>query len=691
MLKSFLLAAGDAVPVKEDFWNVLPLGKYVVYGLVIPLSIAFLWGFYKRCKMWKQGAKEREPRLDNLVKRAGFLLKFFITPQRMFHDFWAGLAHGLIMCGFLMLFVLGAVMDAINANIVHYIQGWIYLTQSLILEIGGAMVLVGIIIAVVRRYLVRPKHLEQSSQAGLILLWLFVVIITGFGVEGLRLQATELVEHPDWAAYSFLGVACGKLFEGIGLGNGAVLGTHLALWYIHMLISMGFIAYIGWSKLRHMFTSAANIFLQSTQPKGEIPEIKDIEEVERWGVGKIEELTWKQLLDLDACTRCGRCEFHCPAFATDKPLSPKKVIGDLKAQMEKFLGGDKPAAKPDEETSANEEEAREPALVGGRIEDDVLWACTTCGACVEHCPVYVSALDKIVDMRRYLVLMESRFPTEVTNVFKGMENNANPYQIGNDKRIDYLEGEEVKLLSDDSDVEILYWAGCANSYDPRNQKVAKNFIGLMKKAGVNFGMLGTEEMCCGETARRMGNEYLAQTMVQQNIEIFNNYKVKKIVTGCPHCYNTFKNEYAQFGGNYEVLSHIEYLAELIAGGRLKPVKEVKGKVMYHDSCYLGRHNGIYDAPREILAAIPGLELVEFDRNREHAFCCGCGGGRMWMEETLGTRINEARVKEGLEKNPDMLVVACPYCMTMFEDGIKAHDAEERVKARDLSEILAQSL
>ena len=692
MLETILLTAGETVPGKEDFWNVETLGAIIVYALVPILLFLLFWGFYKRFAMWRRGTKDSEPRLNHIIKRIGFVLKYFCLPQRMFQDFWAGFAHALILCGFLILFLFGAMMDAINANVVHYLQGWIYLAQSFILETGGLMVIIGIIISAVRRYIVRPRHLEQSNQAGLILLWLFVVIITGYGVEGLRLQATELTEHPDWAVYSYLGMLCGNVFEAIGLGTGVVLWSHKALWYIHMLISMGFIAYIGWSKLRHIFTGTANIFLQSMRPKGEIPEIKDIEEAERWGVGKIEEFTWKQLLDLDACTKCGRCEFHCPAFATDKPLSPKKVIDDLRQQMEKFLAGGRAApASGEKENNSEEEKARDPLLVGGRIEDDVLWACTTCGACVEHCPVFVSSMDKIVDMRRNLVLMESRFPAEITNVFKGFENNSNPYQIGNDKRIDFLEGEQVKLLSEDANAEVLYFVGCADSFDPRNQKVALAFIKLMKAAGVNFAMLGTEETCCGEAARRMGNEYLAQTLMQQSIETFNNYKVKKIVTSCPHCFNTFKNEYPQFGGNYEVLSHTQFIAQLIADGRLKPAKQISGKIMYHDSCYLGRHNNIYETPREILAVIPGLEVVEFERNRQNAFCCGCGGGRMWMEEDIGTRINEARVAEGLENNPDMMAVACPYCMTMIEDGLKAHNAEERVKVLDISEIIAQTI
>jgi Fe-S oxidoreductase len=439
-----------------------------------------------------------------------------------------------------------------------------------------------------------------------------------------------------------------------------------------------------------MCTSSLNIFLQSLGSRGEIREIPDIEEQERWGNSKIEHFTWKQLLDLDACTRCGRCEANCPAHATEKPLSPKKIIGDLKCEMERLPSLPKPPKGEEEDFQDGR-----PALVGEVVEDEANWACTTCLSCLEHCPVEISAADKIMDMRRHMVLMESRFPQEVQTVFEGMENNSNPYKMSNDSRLDFLKGvEDVKLFSDcppDERPELLYFAGCASSFDPRNQKVAIAFVQLLKKAGVDFAMLGPEEGCCGETGRRLGNEYLAQALMQTNVETFKNYGVKKIVTSCPHCFNTFKNEYHQFGAELETVSHVELLMQLIDEGRLKPTKEIPGRILYHDSCYLGRHNGVYDRPRDILYSIPGLRPAEFERNREHAFCCGCGGGRMWLEETVGERINEVRTDEALAEKPDMIGVACPYCMTMFTDGLKAKGASDRVRAVDLAELLLEAL
>ncbi|MFH1549127.1 MAG: (Fe-S)-binding protein [Planctomycetota bacterium] len=633
-----------------------------------------------------------ENRFDRIPARIKSALVNAFGQRRVVSQF-GGWTHFFIFWGFLVLMIKTAetlIRGVAMRFSLDFISPVPYAILITLQDIMGMVVIVVVFITAVRRYFFRPERLEWTAHAmfdaGLILSLILVLMVSMF--------LSDASEHLLWGeknAYvpPFTGLAKAIIDGG---SPGSLLALHEITWWVHVVVLLAFLVYIPYSKHLHILAAIPNCFFVNFAPRGELKKMDlEDEEAESFGAGSVTDFTWKQLLDGYACTECGRCTVACPAYLTDKPLNPKLVIRKLK---EKLLESRDILLKPKSDSSGGESasEAEQKPLIGeGAIEDDELWSCTTCLACAQSCPVLIEHPRAIVDMRRYLVLMESRFPAEVTNVFKGMENNANPYQIGNDKRNDYLEGEEIKLLSDDPDVEILYWAGCANSYDPRNQKVAKSFIGLMKKAGVNFGMLGPEEKCCGETARRMGNEYLAQMLMQQNVEVFNKYKVKKIVTGCPHCFNTFKNEYAQFGANLEVYSHTEFLLELINDGRLRPVKEVKGTAMYHDSCYLGRYNDIYDAPREILAAIPGLELVEFDRNREHAFCCGCGGGRMWMEETLGTRINEARVKEGLEKNPDMMVVACPYCMTMFEDGIKALNAEERVKACDLSEILAQSL
>ena len=683
-----------AVPMREIFWNVPGWVEPVLFFVFVPILLAvFLYGFWRRYQLWRMGQPEREKRLDQIGKRIKLTLKGVFASKTMYNDMWAGIIHGLIFFGFFILFFFGAVLDAINLHIgehllgTHLIQGVPYLIQSFILEIAGFMLLFGVILAAIRRYIVRPAHLEQSAEAGIILLALFLVCLTGFAVEGFRLGADE----PQWAAWSIGGKISADIFSGMGVTKDLMFGSHMLMWWIHMLLSFGLVAYIAWSKLRHMCTSAANIFLQSLRPRGEVPIIEDIEEQERWGNSKIEHFTWKQLLDLDACTRCGRCEANCPAHLTEKPLNPKKIIGDMKGRMETIPS----LPKPKEGENVEEFDDGRTPLVGGVIEDEALWACTGCLACLGHCPVEIPVADKIIDMRRHLVLMESRFPKEAQAAFEGMENNSNPYKIGNDTRLDFLKDvEDVKVFSELEEGErpdLCYFAGCSASFDPRNQKVAIAFIRLLKKAGVDFAMLGPEENCCGDSARRLGNEYLSQSLVRMNIETFGNYGIKKIVTACSHGYNMLKNEYQQFGVEIEVISHVELLQQLISEGRLKPVKPVEGKILYHDSCCLGRYNGIYDAPRDIMYAIPGLRPAEFERNREHSFCCGGGGGRMWLDETIGKNINEVRTQEALDEEPKMIATACPFCMTMFEDGLKAKEAEEKVKAIDLCELLLQSV
>ncbi len=378
--------------------------------------------------------------------------------------------------------------------------------------------------------------------------------------------------------------------------------------------------------------------------------------------------------------RCGRCQENCPAYLTGKPLNPKKIILDLKKQMEIV------------QASSNEHPRPVPPLVGGSgVKEDELWACTTCMACQEHCPVFITQMEKIVEMRRGLVLMESRFPPEVQLIFRNLENNSNPWGVGRGLRADWAKGLEVTTMAEGSEVEWLFWVGCAGSFDDRNRRVAASLAKILKACGENFSILGTEESCCGDPARRIGNEYLYQVLVQANIEVFKTYGVKKILTMCPHCFNTLKNEYPQFGGNYPVMHYTQFLAEALAKGQLKLRKPLNQVVSYHDSCILGRGNGIYEEPRQILKAIPGLEMVEMDGHRTRSFCCGAGGGRMWMEENIGTRINRMRTEQAMQTKAHYVGTACPYCLTMIEDGMKEKGLGESMAALDLCELVMRSL
>jgi Fe-S oxidoreductase len=449
---------------------------------------------------------------------------------------------------------------------------------------------------------------------------------------------------------------------------------------------LGFLVYIPFSKHLHILGAIPNVFFRRFRPVGELTKMNlEDENAESFGVGKVEEFTWKQLLDLYACTECGRCSENCPANLTGKPLSPKETIHHLKKHLE-AKGKLMLAAQ------ATPGAELERALIGEVCFHDEIWSCTTCGNCMEHCPVFIEHIDKYVDMRRYLVLTESKFPPEVQTVFRNWETNSNPWGMGFATRGDWAGGLEVKTLAEDPNVEYLFYVGCSGSFDDRGKKIAAATVKLLNRAGVSFGILGVEERCCGETARRIGNEYLFQTMATELAGIINGYGVKKIITTCPHGYNCLKNEYPQFGGVWEVHHHSEFLAGLLREGRLKPMRVLDRRLVFHDSCYLGRYNGLYEEPRALLRSIPGLQRFDMDRSRAKSFCCGAGGGRMWMEEKLGhMKINDARTEQALSLDPELIAVCCPFCTTMFEDGIKARDMQEKVKVYDVAELLEQSV
>lgn len=653
-----------------------------MYLLAAAAVATFAYGVYRRYRLWRLGREEI--RWDAIAQRSASFLKYGLAQLRLLQEPYAGAFHLSISVGFVLLFVgTGLIFfqeDLLDPLFsVTFLRSTFYLIFSLILDLAGLLAIMGVLLAAIRRYLLRPDRLDNTADSGVLLLLLFSVLTTGFFVEGFRLAATR----PAWAAWSPAGSLLSKLF--LGLEPSSLLSLHSLMWWIHLLLALGLVAYIPHSKILHVFTSPANTFLRSLKPKGQLVPI-DIETAETYGVAEVNEFTWKGLFDLDACMQCGRCQDWCPAYLSQKPLSPKKMIKDLKIYLNRK--GPQLLHQTGDQRGGP---GSEPRLIGPAVSEDELWACTTCRACMEHCPVFVEHIDKIVDMRRNLVLMESRFPQEVVATFKNMETNSNPWGIGWAARADWTEGLEVKTLSEGQEVDLLFYVGCAGSFDDRNKQVARSFVKILKAAGVNFSILGAKEKCCGDSARRIGNEYLFQTMASENIEIMKKYEVRKIVTLCPHCYNTFKNEYPQFDGHFSVTHHTEFLTDLMAGNRLPLVKKMERTVAYHDSCYLGRYNDIYEAPRRILSAIPGLKRVELERCRSDSFCCGAGGGRMWMEETIGQRINEIRTEEILRKEPDVIGTACPYCLTMFEDGIKAKNGEETLAAKDLLELVAQAI
>ena len=676
---------------REVFWNAASFELILFAFAAVALAI-FGYGLYRRWQMWKAIGKP-EDRTDNAGERIKSLIVNGFFQFKTFKDVYPGIMHALIFFGFFIL-IFGAAFDATHFHfpfLVPFFHGGFYLWFSLTMEIFGLAVLVGIIIALYRRYIQKQDRLTTDGKPdtiaddAIVLVLIGGIIITGFLIEALRLYVNVNVDGFTWGKWSFVGYALSQTLTGVSYDTARIL--HKWMWWIHAFIAMGFIAYIPYSRLLHMFTAPANQYMISLKPKGYLEPIRDFETAESFGVGQLEDFTWKQIFDSDACTKCGRCQEGCPAYLSGKPLSPKKVIQDLKVYWEERVPvviAAKKAAPEGEEPQIPEPEK---TMVGEVIDLHELWACTNCMYCMEHCPVCIEHVPKIVGMRQYKVLMEADFAPELQLTYRNMENNSNPWGMGAHLRSDWAPELGVKTLAEDSNVEYLYYVGCSGSFDDRGKKVAVAFAKILKEAGVSFGILGQEEGCCGDSAMRGGNEYLSQTLVQTNIDVMNGYNVKKIICTCPHGYNTLKKDYPLFDGNYEVYHHTEILADLIAKGKIKLKKPVEGLFTYHDSCFLGRYNDIYDQPRNILNAVPGMDLVEMDRNRSKSFCCGAGGARMWMEEDIGERINDMRTDQAIEKNADTIAVGCPFCLTMMEDGIKDREKEESMTALDIAEIV----
>ena len=456
---------------------------------------------------------------------------------------------------------------------------------------------------------------------------------------------------------------------GAGMGEGALRATHLTVWLFHAVLSLGFIATIPYSYFSHLVTTPLNIFFSKLTPRGAIRPIQNIEEAESLGISKLEEFSWKRRLDFDACLECGRCQAVCPAYLAGSALSPKRVIVKLKRHLHGELPG---------------------PIHGSLIQPNELWACTTCMACVQECPAFIDIVDTIIDLRRYLALSEGALPSTAPQSLQNIQRAGNPWGLPRTERLAWAEGLDVPVMEAGKEVEYLYWVGCSASYDKRNQAIARSVVKILKTAGVSFGVMA-EERCHAEVGRRLGEEYLYQTVQQENIEAINQYRFKKVITHCPHCFNTIKNEFPQFGGTYEVLHHSVVINELIASGKITPRKRLDATIAFHDSCYLGRYNGIMEAPRQVAKSVPGLTLIEPPRNRERGLCCGGGGGHMWMEVPAEKRVNIIRVEELLETKADIVGTACPFCLAMVDLGRKVKEAEATVQVKDVSELVAESL
>ena len=656
----------------------------MIYVLAAIALAFWVFGLYRRYQLWRLGKPDDCSK--DIGKRTPVFIRTtivdFLAHRRFLRDPYPGMMHLILFWGFVIL-LLASGVDAFTHYITGHIIGTPYLWFKLIVNIAGLLALIGIIMAAFRRYILRPKRLNTLLDDDIGIALIAAMLITGFMVEGLRQTATELALHPDWAPWSAGGYVLAKAFA--GMSQDSLLFWHRLLWWFHSALVIGAIIYSGlaFSKLQHIVVSPLNTFFRSLGPVG-VPASINIEnaESEPLGVGAIKDFTWKQLLDLDACTNCGRCQDACPAWATGKPLSPRKVVQDLKVHMLK--AADNQANQPD----------IVPTLVGEAPNEAEIWACTTCGACQETCPVYVEHIVKIIDLRRNLVLAQSKMPETAQLMLRNMQSRGHPWAGIQSLRLrgDWTSGLELKILAEGDNVNTLFWVGCTGALAERNVAATLSMTKVLKAAGVGFGVLGEAETCCGDPARRAGYEFQFQIMAEQNIEIFKSYNIKEIITLCPHCYNTIKNEYPKYGGDFKVVHYTQLIADFIGQGKLKLTRELNSRITYHDPCYLGRYNGVYLEPRRILRAIPETKVEEMERSRNTGFCCGGGGGHMWIEEQPGsTKINQMRLEDVVKTGADTVVTACPYCLQMFEESIEHKEMKDSLKARDLVELVEEAM
>jgi len=646
----------------------------IVFALAIVL---FIWSCYKRFSLVKLGKADN--RFNDIGKRISGVLYYAFGQQcTVSHGYRFGWNHLVLFWSFMILLIANTefLLEGLFPNSVSFalLPAGVYHPLAFIIEIASILALLAVCIAMIRRLAFPPSYMEARSKDAFIILGMIALLMVAF----FGIHASEIANNTEEAAgympiSSFAAAAFFSQIPAEGLKE--YFGF---FWWLHAVVLLVFLNYLPYSKHMHILASIPNVFFKSqtkvnTQPR------EEFKKGNTFGVGQLDQFTWKDLFDSYSCTECGRCSDNCPATNTGKSLNPRLVIHDIKVNLLK-----------NGEVVKN---AKAPVLplIGasreGSVAEDVLWACTTCGACMEVCPVFIEHVSKIVDMRRNLVEMKAKVPEELPALFESMEQRSNPWGI--------VPGDRVKWAADISakpfeqgKTEYLFYVGCFGAFDARSRRVSLAISKILDAGGISWGILGKDELCCGDSLRRLGNEYVFDRMTKDNIKIFKDKGIKKIITQCPHCYNTLKNDYRQYGAELEVIHHTELINNLIKAGKLTLNVADLGNVVFHDSCYLGRYNGIYDAPREIIASVTGRAPVEMDRRLEKSFCCGAGGGRMWMEESAGKRINVARVEEALKMQPRTICVSCPYCMTMFEDGLKSIKADDKVQVMDVAEMVS---
>jgi Fe-S oxidoreductase/nitrate reductase gamma subunit len=638
------------------------------------LTLFFIFfGFYHRYRLWQ--SETGKGKWDRWKERWRGLFMDGFGQRRVLRNPFPGMSHFLLFWSFLIL-SLSIFIVLIQEYVFFPLFGMrlihleTYPYFRLVLDFFGSVGLIGTICLVCRRYIQRPKALDHQRTDTVSLLLLLLIFLTGLSSTGIRNQIYQS-SWSHWAPMaSFMGGTLTKFF----VDESRLKICFPVLWWVHVLLSLTFLSTLSFSKLLHLFSSSLSIFFRNLEPKGALPSL-DLEATETYGVGKIQEFTWKHLLELDACTRCGRCQETCPAHLTQKHLNPKKVIQDLKHHMEKPI-----------------KERDGVRLIGEVVTEEMIWECTTCRNCLEHCPVFIEPMVKLIEFRRNLVLHHGKVPRETTFAFRNIERRGNPWGFEPEKRMWWAKELGVKEVKPGDEVDLLYWVGCYGSYDDHGIEAGTCLVHLLNRVGINFGVLGKAEWCCGIDLRRMGSEYLFQVNVEKTMGQLQQIKFKKILTTCPHCFNTLKNEYSQFGANFDVIHYSTLLEQFIQSGQIAMApKDKPKKITYHDSCYLGRYNHGYDPPRSILKAMPDLLFSEMEKSREKSFCCGGGGCHMWMEERAGSRINETRVKQAVSTGAEIIATVCPLCMISLDSAIKVLNLDDQLRVMDILQLVGERI
>lgn len=699
-----------------------------------PLLMAFLllagltlFGRTMALKIRLLRALEPTDRTNHLKVRLMNMVVLAIGQKRLVgrkNERGSGVVHAMIFWGFCILlirsltlygegFVKGYQLPLLGGD---HLAGYLYIAIKDIME---GVVLLMVLWALFRRAVLKPERMHNSFQAYLVLAMIGILMVSDLLYDGARCNLIQLhgnpenihfFNHPQYGL-EFLWTPVSVGAAALVAGSGAEANHYIlvTMFWLHICTQLAFLNILPLGKHFHVITALPNVFLKSLGYPHEKPELLDLEDEAAWeeeslGLNHIHQLNWKQGLDLYTCTECGRCKEVCPTYATDKPLNLHEFNDQLKIELLENAGNIIKRARLSSTIGQNPdpgeiETIREAAaaldskrqLIGDVIAKDALWACTTCRACEEVCPVTIEHVPRIIAMRQGQTLMEEAYPKELNTALKGLERNGNPWGIGYDKRADWARGLNVKTMADDPKVDYLFWVGCAGSFDDRSRKVSTSLVRILQKAGIRFAILGVEEKCTGDFARRAGNEMMFQMMARENIDTLNRYRVRKIITACPHCLNALAHDYPQMGGNYEVVHHAEFIHQLVKENKIKLTPSLTGALTYHDPCYLGRYNNVYDQPRSILRSLSRNGVRELQRHGPESFCCGAGGGRMWMEETIGKRIYLERSEEIVGLQVPNVAVGCPFCLTMIEDGMKELGKEEAVRTMDIAELVERNM